>query len=96
MHEVWVGVILMTPDCGKTRSEDTPLLRLHFGKPYADITVDAHAINSQGDLSRELGWYVGQARLFMWGLRLVSSGAFCFDLLLGQLQYLHFDFRCHE
>lgn len=38
------------------------MFRLHFGKPYADITVDAHAINSQGDLSRELGWYVGQAR----------------------------------
>lgn len=38
------------------------MLRLHFGKPHADITVDAHAINSQGDLSRELGWYVGQAR----------------------------------
>ncbi|CAK9073399.1 unnamed protein product [Durusdinium trenchii] len=39
---------------------DIPYDELHFGKPYADITVDAHAINSQGDLSRELGWYVGQ------------------------------------
>jgi len=42
-------------------SLDIPYDELHFGKPYADITVDAHAINSQGDLSRELGWYVGQA-----------------------------------
>eukprot|EP00438_Fugacium_kawagutii_P035130 Skav218770 [mRNA] locus=scaffold1372:332268:337482:- [translate_table: standard] len=38
-----------------------PYHELHFGKPCADITVDAHAINSQGDLGRELGWYVAQA-----------------------------------
>ena len=36
-----------------------PYDELHFGKPHADVYVDAQAINSQGDLNRDLGWYVG-------------------------------------
>ena len=35
-----------------------PYDELHFGKPHADVYVDAHAINSQGDLNRDLGWYL--------------------------------------
>ena len=36
-----------------------PYDELHFGKPHADVYVDAHAISSQGDLNRDLGWYMG-------------------------------------
>ncbi|CAE7511830.1 unnamed protein product [Symbiodinium pilosum] len=36
-----------------------PYDELHFGKPHADVYVDAHAINSQGDLNRDLGWFSG-------------------------------------
>ena len=84
------------------------MFRLHFGKPYADITVDAHAINSQGDLSRELGWYVGQARLPRepcceelvqdWGLfGEMSSGAFYLDFRFFFCNHSTcIEMRCHE
>ncbi|CAJ1441433.1 unnamed protein product [Effrenium voratum] len=35
-----------------------PYDELHFGKPHADIYVDAQALNSQGDLNRDLGWFL--------------------------------------
>lgn len=69
--------------------------------------MDAHAINSQGDLSRELGWYVGQAResagtvgngelvqdsgLF----REMSSGAIYLDFCWGNHSTC-IEMRCHE
>eukprot|EP00931_Biecheleriopsis_adriatica_P074699 TRINITY_DN48704_c0_g1_i1.p1 TRINITY_DN48704_c0_g1~~TRINITY_DN48704_c0_g1_i1.p1 ORF type:complete len:791 (-),score=143.38 TRINITY_DN48704_c0_g1_i1:120-2492(-) len=33
-----------------------PYHELHFGKPHADVYVDSNAINSHGDINRDLGW----------------------------------------
>ncbi|CAE8582461.1 unnamed protein product [Polarella glacialis] len=37
---------------------DIPYDELHFGKPHADIYVDSHSLNSQGDVEQDLGWHV--------------------------------------
>lgn len=44
--------------CDLLAKLNIPCDELYFGKPHADIYIDSHTLNVQGDILRDLGWRV--------------------------------------
>lgn len=60
---------------------DIPFHDLHFGKPYADVYIDSHTLNSQGDIERDLGWRVHDSHVSNEGVLEGAVDARAFNLV---------------